>query len=206
MYNTLCRRAAARQSAPASRSEANYVRAASIFLAFMMISGVFVPTLTHIDLIVYIEYLDMFYAPATVPIYLSHAKAYMQLAGLSYQPFYHLMVNKALRSVSKDKSYQSKATLPLSMYQFNHVLASIPNTVNLITYLFAYSIMLVCAWRRSSTQPILCGQPVPYNDTTIANQRSPTATTCVHRLGENHYGPPFSISMAGRRSQGRPPN
>ena len=92
----------------------------------------------------------MFYAPATVPIYFSHAKSFMQLANLSVQAFYHIVVTKALRSISKDKSYESRATLPLSVYQFNNVLSCIPHSTNLITYLFAYSIMLVCAWRRSN--------------------------------------------------------
>ena len=109
--------------------------------------------LTPQDLTIYLEYLAEFYAPATVPVYFSHARTYMELCSHPVHMFDHRLVTKALTSIANNKAHRDIGTIPLSIYQFNLVLSCIPQSPNLVTYLCAFTLLLVCAWRRSNIAP-----------------------------------------------------
>lgn len=136
-----------------NKSDKNFTRASSIFLAFMFYCDISLYHLSYTDLIVYIEYLDTFYTPATVPVYFSHAKTFIELANYPSLVFSHRAVKRYLYEVSKNKQYVPNPTQPLNMSQFNTVLYCIQHDHMRVTYMFAFSLLLVCAWRRSNIAP-----------------------------------------------------
>ena len=62
--------------------------------------------LTPQDLTIYLEYLAEFYAPATVPVYFSHARTYMELCSHPVHMFDHRLVTKALTSIANNKAHR----------------------------------------------------------------------------------------------------
>lgn len=164
-------RAAVRYRQGHPRSDQNYRRGARLFVSFMVETKADLCNLQLIDLLAYLEYLVSKYAPTTVPIYFSYAKTYLQLANRSVVLFSHKAVSRALLSISKDKTYVHKATEPLTIHQFNKVLASIPVNENSGVYIFAFSLLLASAWRRSNIAPYTSVTFDPHRNLTRSDVR-----------------------------------
>lgn len=135
------------------RGYVNFRRAASIFVAFFATVGLQLRSVDEYDLCIYVEYLSIFYAPATVPVYFSHAKVLFMLLNICHAKFDHIRVRRALAKVAKARNVDPKDTIPVSEFEFNLILSCVPRDRNCLLYKFAFSLLLVCAWRRSNIAP-----------------------------------------------------